>query len=117
MAIDTKAALYTLGEDLALLKLISKIFQEDSPVLLAKFLEKTAQRDAQQAQLAIHSLKGLVASFFDREAVELFGEIEIACQTQQWKIVLSSRDAIGETVNRVLFELTHQGLIPDKSSD
>ncbi len=117
MAIDTKAALYTLGDDLALLKLISKIFQEDSPQLWAKFVEKTALRDAHQAQLAIHSLKGLVASFFDREAVELFSQIEVACQAQQWEFVLSSMDAIGETIKRVVSELSQAELIADGSSD
>ena len=113
MAIDTKAALYTLGEDLALLKLISKIFQEDSPELLEKFIEKTAQRDAHEARLAIHSLKGLVAAFFDQEAIELFGQIEVACQTQRWEYILSSMDAINETIRRIVTELADRGLITD----
>lgn len=69
-ALDRQLALSRVGGDQQLLGEIAALFIEDCPRALAQIQEAVARGDAAKLENAAHALKGSVANFGAREAVE-----------------------------------------------
>ncbi len=75
---DEKSALEALDGERELLSQLATMFVEDAPQLLSDLEEAVASDDAATARRAIHSVKGLVATFFAAPTVELAHRLEQA---------------------------------------
>jgi two-component system, sensor histidine kinase and response regulator len=74
--IDETAALNALGGDKQLLCELATICGEDAPQLLSSFNSAIQVNDLELARRLVHSLKGLMATFYARAATELAAQIE-----------------------------------------
>ena len=68
--LDRRLALSRVGGDAELLREIAHVFLEDYPRSLIAIRAAIAAADAKQLEISAHSLKGSVANFGAREAVE-----------------------------------------------
>jgi len=68
--LDLQLALARVGGDKELLREIAVLFIEDCPRALAEIQEAITARDAAKLENAAHALKGSVANFGARDAVE-----------------------------------------------
>ena len=84
MAMDLELALRAMDYDRKLLEQLATIFSEDAPAIAMAFQKAVEAHDSKSARMAIHSLKGLVASFYDNQAVEKFSSIERSCAGEEW---------------------------------
>ncbi|WP_417381862.1 PAS domain S-box protein [Gimesia sp.] len=75
-AIDMRAALKRVGNDVAILNDMVNFFFEDAPGLLKEINEQTVAGDVEELTRAAHSLKGLCANFNASPAVEAAKIIE-----------------------------------------
>jgi two-component system sensor histidine kinase/response regulator len=69
-SLDREVALTRVGGDLELLKEIAVLFLENYQEWLGELRQATAQGDAQMVERTAHGLKGSVANFGARKAVE-----------------------------------------------
>jgi HPt (histidine-containing phosphotransfer) domain-containing protein len=74
--LDRELALSRVGGDQQLLREIAVLFIEDCPRALAQIQEAVARADAAKLENAAHALKGSVANFGAREAVEAASRLE-----------------------------------------
>ena len=101
---DLELALRAMDDDRNLLEQLATIISEDAPALVTNFEEALGSQDSKSARLAIHSLKGLAASFFDKQAVENFSMIERSCLDENWEAL---KEATGQVRSKI------QSLIAD----
>ena len=73
---DEAAALAALGGDLALLRELASMFVEDAPLLVADIRLALDTEQASEVRRAVHSLKGLVSTFYAAEARDLAERFE-----------------------------------------
>ncbi|MFB3854450.1 MAG: response regulator [Vicinamibacterales bacterium] len=76
--LDADAALARAGGDMALLQELAELFAEVRPKLMADVRQAVASLDAAGLERAAHALKGSVANFGARRAVEAALELEAA---------------------------------------
>ena len=74
--IDIDRALNALDGNKVLLKDLASMFVEDAPVLLAQLKTALADFHPMKARALVHGLKGLVATFFAKEGVEIAQRLE-----------------------------------------
>ena len=74
--IDVERALQALDGNKELLKDLAIIFVEDAPILLEQLKEALNDEHPMQARSAVHSLKGLIATFFANSSVEIAQRLE-----------------------------------------
>src|SRR5436305_9509375 len=74
--LDYGQAISRVGGDADLLKELGVLFLEEYPQLLAQLHDAHQQGEAVRLEHAAHSLKGAVANFGAKEAVELAAQIE-----------------------------------------
>jgi HPt (histidine-containing phosphotransfer) domain-containing protein len=82
--IDYDGSLKRLGGDVELFKEFVRVFDEDSPGLLAEMRRALASRDGANLERAAHSLKGLASNFGARTTVTLAGQLEESAIAQRW---------------------------------
>jgi two-component system, sensor histidine kinase and response regulator len=75
-AIDREAALRRVEGDEALLADLANLFSDESPRMLSAIQEAIADKNGEALERAAHSLKGSVATFAARPAVELALKLE-----------------------------------------
>jgi two-component system, sensor histidine kinase and response regulator len=75
-ALDRQLALSRVGGDEELLQEIAVLFIEECPRALAEIQEAVAHGDAAKLENAAHALKGSVANFGARDAVEAAFRLE-----------------------------------------
>ena len=75
-ALDRQLALARVGGDVELLREIAVLFIEDCPRAFAEIREAVARGDTAKLENAAHSLKGSVANFGARDAVEAAFRLE-----------------------------------------
>jgi HPt (histidine-containing phosphotransfer) domain-containing protein len=75
-ALDREVALARVGGDAELLREIAVLFLENYPAWLEELRAAQANSDAEAVQRAAHGLKGSVANFGARDAVEASLELE-----------------------------------------
>ena len=74
--IDVERALQALDGNTELLKDLASMFVEDAPILLDQLKAALTDDHPMQARSAVHSLKGLVATFFAKTSVEIAQRLE-----------------------------------------
>jgi len=74
--LDHQLALSRVGGDKELLREIAVLFIQDCPCALAQIREAITRADAAKLENAAHALKGSVANFGAREAVEAAFRLE-----------------------------------------
>ena len=74
--IDIERALQALEGNEELLKDLASMFVEDAPILLNHVKAALTENDATQVRTAVHSLKGLVATFYASSGVEIAQQLE-----------------------------------------
>ncbi len=74
--VDESAALSALDGERELLRQLASMFVEDAPVLLRNLQAGLSTQDPLAARHAVHSLKGLAATFFATPTVELAQRLE-----------------------------------------
>lgn len=110
--VDERAALAALDGSRELLRDMALIFSEDAPLLLAELHSALEAGDASAAERAIHSLKGMAATFYARPTVELTQRYEsIAAQQRLAEIRSSGAKEIESAVKLLLDELASLGLL------
>ena len=82
-AFDRSLALSRVGGDAELLKEIACIFLEDYPRTLLQLHEAVEHGDAKALERSAHGLKGSVANFGARAAVDAALQLEQLGRTQQ----------------------------------
>ena len=80
---DRQVALSRVGGDATLLKEIAGLFLQDYPKVLADLREAAARGDAQGVERTAHGLKGSVANFGARAAVDAACALESMGRTQR----------------------------------
>jgi HPt (histidine-containing phosphotransfer) domain-containing protein len=80
---DADAALQRLEGDADLLRMLGKIFQEDSIELFGKLSSALAAGDLALVERTAHSLKGLAANFEATAATEVAFSIEEAARARE----------------------------------
>ncbi len=73
---DYALAMSRVGGDAELLKELGVLFLEEYPRLLAQLRDARQQGEAVQLERAAHALKGSVANFGAKDAVEIAAQIE-----------------------------------------
>lgn len=73
---DRSAALERIGGDEELLQEIADLFLEEYPVLIKEIRNAVASRNAESLERSAHSLKGSVANFEARAAMEAAFRLE-----------------------------------------
>jgi HPt (histidine-containing phosphotransfer) domain-containing protein len=105
MAIDEVRALQLLDGNHELLRQLAGIFAEDSIQLVNDFDQAVAVGDALQAGRAIHSLKGITATFCAETEVNLFALVEQAAFLADWSRLEPAREEVKEAVAAVVREM------------
>jgi two-component system sensor histidine kinase/response regulator len=75
-ALDRQLALSRVGGDIELLREIAALFNQDCTRALAEIRDAVERRDATQLENAAHAIKGSVANFGARAAVECAFRLE-----------------------------------------
>ena len=76
--IDVERALRALDGNAELLKDLASMFVEDAPLLIVQLKIALLDKRPTQARAVIHSLKGLVATFYPKTGVEIAQRLEDA---------------------------------------
>lgn len=95
------AALDRLDGDRELLRMLIKIFHEDSVVMLEKLRSATRNRDAREAERNAHSLKGLSANFDGFPAVEAALVVEGAARQGDWQPIIDGLPDLERQIQRL----------------
>jgi HPt (histidine-containing phosphotransfer) domain-containing protein len=73
---DIERALHALEGNEELLKDLASMFVEDAPILLSHVKTALTENNIMQARSAVHSLKGLVSTFYATSGVEIAQRLE-----------------------------------------
>lgn len=111
MAIDIKLSLQAMDGDRNLLSHLAVLFSEDAPRIAAEFEDAMSRRDSVASRLAIHNLKGLVASFFDKETVSTFEAFEQECAKENWPGLQGASVQIHSDVKNLVAQLKQHKLV------
>jgi len=74
--LDEELAMSRVGGDAELLKELAQLFLEEYPRLMAELRQAYEQGDAKQVERSAHGLKGSVANFGAKRAVDAAWQIE-----------------------------------------
>ncbi len=112
MAMDLELALRAMDDNQQLLEQLAVIFSEDAPCLLTEFQVAVSRQNSKSARMAIHSLKGLAASFYDQQAVDDFAVIEGFCVEENWSMLQDAPSQVVSRVGGIINEMFERGLVP-----
>ena len=104
--LDEQAALAALDGSRELLQDLAQMFCEDAPQVLRELRQAVEADDATSARRAIHSIKGLAATFFAQPTVETAQRLEQdAINGQLESLSESGIPQLEETVQSLINEL------------
>jgi len=83
-ACDIAAALERMDGDVELLKMLAAIFLSECPQRMAEIRQAINQRDTSKLLHSAHTIRGSVANFGARDAVEAARRLEIDASAQDW---------------------------------
>ncbi len=116
MAIDLELALRAMDGDRQLLEQLAIIFSEDAPRIAKEFEEALKRQDFASARMAVHSLKGLTASFYEPHSVKVFAEYESLCADENWSALHGAADLVTERIANLIDEMRKRELLHKASS-
>ena len=111
MAMDLELALRAMDGDRKLLEQLATIFSEDAPAIAMAFEKAVGTHDSKSARMAIHSLKGLVSSFYDKQAVDCFSSIEQSCAEEKWNVVDEIPRLVHSKIETLVADMQHFELL------
>jgi hypothetical protein len=111
MTINEVQALELLSGNRELLRQLATIFVEDSLPLVDVFEQAIDQKDAEKAGLAIHSLKGIPATFFTEPEVSFFASVEMAANHLDWSRLDCARQEVRVAVIAIVREMYERSLV------
>ncbi len=111
MSINEKQALVLLDGNRDLLKELATIFSEDANVLVQDFEQAVETRETEKARLAIHSLKGITASFFAEAEIGLFASIESSACESNWSRLDEAKVEVKQAVASLISEMKARALV------
>jgi HPt (histidine-containing phosphotransfer) domain-containing protein len=111
MAMDLQLALRAMDGDRELLEQLATIFSEDAPRICSDFEVAVRRQNSQSARLAIHSLKGLAASFFDQQTVDSFSALERSCAVEDWELLANTPVQVLSRIEKLIGDFQKTGLI------
>jgi CheY-like chemotaxis protein/HPt (histidine-containing phosphotransfer) domain-containing protein len=100
-AFDRASALDRAGGDEELLRELVGLFLDECPQRMAEIREALARRDAPKLQRAAHTLRGAVANFEAREAVEAARRLETVAGQDDWARAEQAWAALEEAIDRL----------------
>lgn len=110
--LDIERALKALDGNEDLLKDLASMFVEDAPVLLDQLKVAITENDSVQARYVVHSLKGLVSTFYAKADVELAQRLEdCAAEGSLDGFRSGGLDQLEESVNSVSAEFESRGWV------
>ena len=104
-ALDRQLALLRVGGDAELLREIAVIFLDDYPKTLTEIRAAIAGADAKQLETAAHSLKGSVANFGARAAVESASRLEQMGRAREMQQSVDALHALERALSELHVEL------------
>jgi HPt (histidine-containing phosphotransfer) domain-containing protein len=109
--IDKQAALAALGGDADLLRELGTMFCEDAPQLLDELQQSVTSGDSEAARRAVHSLKGLSATFYAQPTVELAADLESSVATGELDVLRNGGiDRLRAAIETLASELQNRQL-------
>jgi two-component system sensor histidine kinase/response regulator len=112
--IDEKRALGALDGNLHLLVELAGMFREDAPLLLNELKTAVANQSPIQTRSALHSLKGLVSTFFAQPTIELAHRLEDAAASGDLELLQSGElEKLEQSVESVIEEFAERGWVVD----
>lgn len=111
VSIDEAAALAALDGQRELLKELAGMFIEDAPLVLEDLHKAVDAHDATVARRAVHTLKGLVATFFAKPTTQLAQQLED--ELASGSLTTHTADGIEEledSIQRLIRNLEIRGL-------
>jgi HPt (histidine-containing phosphotransfer) domain-containing protein len=109
---DESSALAGLDGSRELLEELAQIFVEDTPDLLQQLEQAIALDDAQEARRAVHSVKGLAATFFARPTVELAKQLELDASKGDLTTLLNGGlEQLRDLIGRLIEDFHQKGLV------
>ena len=103
--LDRQLALSRVGGDVELLREIAVIFLGDYPRSIAEIRAAIVAGDGSQLEASAHSLKGSVANFGARAAVEATMRLEQMGHARQMRLAADSLDALEQALTKLRVEL------------
>ena len=76
LSIDLKATLFALNGNRQLLEELIQMFVEDAPKLIHELEEALENENRDEALRSVHSLRGLVSTFYCKSIMEFAGRLE-----------------------------------------
>ncbi len=77
LQVDEQAALNALDGSRALLHDLAEMFCEDAPIVMNELKDAVEAENAVAARRAVHSIKGLAATFYAKPTIELAQRLEL----------------------------------------
>ena len=105
-ALDRQLALSRVGSDQELLREIANLFIEDCPRALAEIQDAVERGDPAKLESAAHALKGSVANFGARAAVEAAFRLEQMGHTRELSEAQAMLRTLEHALSAVCMELT-----------
>ena len=108
--IDVELALHALDGNLELLKDLASMFVEDVPILLDQLKTAVSDDHPLQARSAMHSLKGLVATFYAKTSVEIAQRLENSAANGSLDLFMSGElEKLEECIRLVIADFEARG--------
>ncbi len=112
--IDEERALLALDGNRVLLLELASMFKEDVPQLLNDLKAAVANGSAVHTRSAVHSLKGLVATFYAQPALELANRLEDSAANGQLEMFhLGELQKLEQLIESVIEEFVERGWISE----
>ena len=110
--IDEERALLALDGNRILLMELASMFKEDAPQILSELKSAVANESATNTRSAIHSLKGLVATFYAQSTVELADRLEDSAANGQLQMFhQGDMEKLEQAIESVIEEFVERGWI------
>jgi len=95
----------TVGGNQELLEMLCLVYKEDAPTIVMQLEQAIEMNDAIAARAAIHRLKGMAATLFATELVELLQNCEWTSSQGDLELSRNSLGTIRSAVETVLNEI------------
>ncbi len=102
---NRQKAIETVGGNPELLEMLGEIYKEDAPMIILQLERAVEMNDAITVRAAVHRLKGMSATFYATELVELLQKCEWTASRGELELTRKSLDAIRSAVETVLAEI------------
>ena len=111
-AIDIARALQGLEGNEELLKDLASMFVEDAPIILDQLKVAMTTNNAAQVRTAVHSLKGLISTFYATSSVEIAQRLEdCAAEGNLDEFLHGGLEQLEECINAVTADFQQRGWV------